>query len=95
MRQNNPKSYRVQAFTFDFLSVVDPQWEEKQRIQDVLDDLSIEERDLVSCRYGLLDYTRWHSIVEMTRLFKVSRFVIMRRLEEILDKIKHRSRIYG
>ncbi|MFQ3668308.1 MAG: sigma-70 family RNA polymerase sigma factor [Fimbriimonadaceae bacterium] len=63
----------------------------RTRIADILDTLSVRERDVILMRYGLLD-GRAHTLEEVAKRFQVTRERIRQIEQKTLKKLKHPSR---
>ena len=63
----------------------------RDRIADILDTLSVRERDVILMRYGLVD-GRAHTLEEVAQRFHVTRERIRQIEQKTLKKLKHPSR---
>ena len=51
------KRFHTTGNEIDLLPIIDPNYDLKKRIEDSIDYLTIEERDLFTMRHGLLEYS--------------------------------------
>ena len=62
----------------------------KRRLEDVMDDLSYREREIIKLRYGLADgYT--YTLEEVGKIFSVTRERVRQIESKAVRKLQHRT----